>query len=190
MAGCVLSGSAMTSIDHLRARFPQVVSVIEARLVVLKKAISFALIGVVNSTIDAVVFFLVYAWFTAGPSVTWPFETVAALCRCGTPANIALVAANIIAWLVAISNSYVMNSSITFAAESGRKLRWRAYVAFLASGIVGLVGNTVTLVVLAQIAPVWVAKAGAILVSFVLNFSISHFVVFRPKRPTEAGEEV
>lgn len=180
----------MSLLDSLRTRFPYAVSMIENRLAFMKKAISFALIGVLNSTIDAVVFFLVYAWFTAGDPLPWPFVSLAALCHCGTPANLALVAANVIAWLVAITNSYVMNSSITFAKESGRKLRWRAYVTFLASGIVGLVGNTLTLVVLAQIAPVWVAKGCAILVAFVLNFSISHFIVFRPKRPTEAREEV
>ena len=35
----------------------------------------------------------------------------------------------------------------------------------------------------AQFAPVWVAKGCAILVSFVLNFSMSHFVVFRARHP-------
>ena len=39
------------------------------------------------------------------------------------------------AWLVAVTGSYVMNSSVTFAAESGRKLRWRAYAAFVVSGV-------------------------------------------------------
>ena len=29
--------------------------------------------------------------------------------------------------------------------------------------------------------PVWAAKAIAILVSFAVNFTITHFVVFRPK---------
>ena len=35
--------------------------------------------------------------------------------------------------------------------------------------------------------PVWVAKAIAILVSFVVNFSITHFVVFRPKAEPADG---
>ena len=34
--------------------------------------------------------------------------------------------------------------------------------------------------------PVWSAKAIAILVSFIVNFSITHFVVFRPKPVDEA----
>ena len=49
-----------------------------------------------------------------------------------------LIPANVLAWLVAVSGSYVMNSFITFAAESGRQLRWRDYGAFVASGIAGV----------------------------------------------------
>jgi putative flippase GtrA len=33
----------------------------------------------------------------------------------------------------------------------------------------------------AKLMPVWAAKAIAIGVSFVVNFTITHFVVFRPK---------
>ena len=36
---------------------------------------------------------------------------------------------------------YVMNSIITFAVESGRKLTWRGYATFVASGIVGVVAT-------------------------------------------------
>jgi putative flippase GtrA len=83
-----------------------------------------------------------------------------------------------------------MNSSITFAAESGRKLRWRDYTAFVLAGIVGLIANTATLVVAAQVLllPVWFAKALAVLASFVVNFTMSHFVVFRPRAESSADE--
>jgi putative flippase GtrA len=92
-----------------------------------------------------------------------------------------LVVANLISWSVAVTGSYVMNSSITFAAESGRQLRWHAYLTFVASGIAGLLVNTATLLFAAEILllPVWLAKAIAILASFLVNFSMSHFVVFR-----------
>jgi putative flippase GtrA len=125
---------------------------------IMLKALSFGMIGVVNTMVDASVFFFALATLTSS-----------------------LVAANLLSWLVAISGSYVMNSFITFAHESGRQLRWRAYFTFLASGLVGLVGNTTMLVAVAQFAPVWVAKGCAILVSFLLNFSLSHFVVFRKR---------
>jgi putative flippase GtrA len=147
------------------------------------KAVSFALIGVVNTAVDAVLFFLAYrflsSWQPAIEAATW----VVATCHCATPATVALVAANTVSWYVAVSGSYVMNSTITFAAESGRRLRLVAYGMFVVSGILGYLANTTTLVVAAQFLPVWMAKGCAILVSFVVNFSMSHFVVFRPRQP-------
>lgn len=124
------------------------------------KAISFALVGVVNTAIDFSVF------WTAAHFLGWP-----------------LVPANVLAWLVAVSFSYAMNTFITFGPESGRVLRWRDYATFVASGVAGMVASTATLVALSYVLPVLVAKLISILVSFVVNFSLSHFVVFRAKPP-------
>ncbi len=84
---------------------------------------------------------------------------------------------------MAVSGSYVMNCFITFAAESGRQLRWRAYGAFVLSGIAGVVANTTTLVIASYWIPVLLAKLLAIGASFAVNFSLSHFVVFRTSQP-------
>ncbi len=124
------------------------------------KAVSFALVGVINTAIDFSVF-----WTTAH-FLGWP-----------------LVPANVLAWLVAVSFSYAMNSFITFGPESGRTLRWRDYATFAASGIAGMVASTATLFVLSYAMPVLVAKLISILVSFAVNFSLSHFVVFRVRDP-------
>ncbi len=124
------------------------------------KAISFALVGVVNTLIDLGIFLLGYNMM-------------------GLP----LVPANVLAWLVAVTGSYVMNSFITFAAESGGRLRWQSYGTFVASGIAGVIANTGVLVVASYWIPVLAAKLLAILASFVVNFSLSHFVVFRAHRP-------
>ncbi len=156
---------------------------LQKRVGVMRKAVSFALIGLINTAVDATVFFLVYAYLTSSAPLIRFFAAAAGLCRCGAAEDLALVAANVTAWLVAMTLSYVMNSTITFAAESGRKLRLKAYVAFAASGVLGVIANTATLVLAAQVLPVWAAKGCAILVSFVVNFSMSHFVVFRAKRP-------
>ncbi len=141
--------------------FGRLVQAWEDRAVVLKMA-SFAAVGVVNTAVDASVFFLAYLFVTSS-----------------------LIAANAIAWLVAVSGSYVLNSHITFAAESGRQLRFRSYGTFVVSGLVGLVGNTTALVIAAQYLPVWGAKAIAIVVAFTINFSLSHFVVFRARKPAQ-----
>ena len=75
----------------------------------------------------------------------------------------------------------MLNSTITFAAESGRKLRWLACFTFVASGIAGWFVNTETLLVAAEVLlfPLWLAKLLAVMASFIVNFSLSHFVVFR-----------
>ena len=124
------------------------------------KAASFAMVGVVNTAIDFSVF-----WTTVH-FLGWP-----------------LVPANVLAWLVAVSFSYVMNSFITFGPESGRVLRWRDYATFLASGVAGMVASTATLFALSYVMPVLAAKLISIAISFVVNFSLSHFVVFRARPP-------
>jgi putative flippase GtrA len=97
------------------------------------------------------------------------------------------------AWIVAVSCSYVMNTMITFRAESGRVLRRKDYFSFVASGILGVIATTTTLVVLSHFIPVYAAKLASILAGFVVNFTMSHFVVFRtkPKNPDETpGDQI
>jgi len=149
------------------------------------KALAFGLIGLVNSAIDYCVFLLARAALNGSAAALTVFASVSTSCRCGNAATVSLIAANTMSWLVAVSGSYIMNSSITFAAESGRKLKWSAYLAFVASGLAGWLANTATLLLLAEVllVPVWLAKAIAILASFVVNFSLSHFVVFRVRAP-------
>jgi putative flippase GtrA len=153
------------------------------------KAIVFGLVGVVNTAIDYCVFLVARSLLDRSSAALATFASVSDLCRCGSPATVTLIAANTISWIVAVSGSYVMNSSITFAAESGRRLRWRPYFTFVASGIAGWLANTATLLIAAEVLflPVWLAKAVAVLVSFVVNFSLSHFVVFRVRGTPGGG---
>lgn len=152
----MLSGAAMTSPADLIGRI--IIALRHPAL--LKKAFSFGVIGVINALIDLGVFLLALHYLTSS-----------------------LVVANVLAWMVAVSGSYVMNSFITFAAESGRVLRWRDYVTFAASGILGVIANTTVVVVAAEylLLPVVLAKILAIGAGFLVNFSMSHFVVFRKR---------
>jgi putative flippase GtrA len=158
------------------------------------KAISFALIGVVNTLVDYSVFLVARAALSRSLAAQTLFDSVSASCRCADPTTVSLIAANMVSWTVAVTGSYILNSSITFAAESGRKLRWRSYLIFIVSGLFGWFANTATLVFAAQVLhlPVWLAKAIAILASFVVNFSLSHFVVFRVRHRSalDAQEKV
>jgi putative flippase GtrA len=125
------------------------------------KATVYALVGVVNASVD-------YSLFLVAHGVL------------GLP----LVPANALSWIVAVSNSYLLNSTITFAAESGRKLRWSAYFTFVAAGALGWLANTTALLIAVEVLliPVWLAKLLAVMASFIVNFSLSHFVVFRVRR--------
>jgi putative flippase GtrA len=144
---------------------PQIVETWLSRPTV-SKIISFGVIGLGNTVIDLAIFTLAYKVL-------------------GLP----LVPANVMAWLVAVSCSYVMNTMITFRAESGRVLRRKDYLSFIASGVLGVIATTTTLVVLSHFMPVYAAKLLSILVSFVVNFTMSHFVVFRTK-PTDRNEAI
>src|SRR5690349_591816 len=163
----------MMSIEQLRLRFPRAIAAVEARIAFFAKAVSFGLVGVVNTGVDFCIFWIAAQKFA-----------------------LPLVVANVISWTIGVSGSYVLNSMFTFAAESGRKLGWRRYGTFLASGVVGLIANTTTLLVAARLAPLVIdnpalqlaaAKVCAIGASFVVNFSLSHFVVFR--RRVETAKE-
>jgi putative flippase GtrA len=120
------------------------------------KALSFGLIGVVNSVIDFSVFALGYYYFGAS-----------------------IIVAQICAWVVAVTGSYVMNATITFAAESGQRLDVRSYLTFALAQLGGFLANTATVLIASLFIPVWAAKLLAIGASFAVNFTLSHFVVFR-----------
>lgn len=124
------------------------------------KVVSFALIGVGNTLVDLGVFTLAYKVF-----------------------ELPIIAANVIAWLVAVSGSYIMNTFITFHAETGRVLRFKHYASFIASGALGMIATTTALVVLSLYVHVMAAKLASILVGFAVNFTMSNLVVFRAPKP-------
>lgn len=124
------------------------------------KIFSFALIGVGNTAVDFGVFTLAYQLF-----------------------ELPIIASNVVAWLVAVSDSYVLNTFITFHAETGRVLRRKDYISFVASGVVGMIATTTALVLLSLYIPVMVAKLISILVGFAVNFTMSNLVVFRARTP-------
>ena len=120
------------------------------------KAVSFGLIGVVNTAVDFSVFSLGYYLL-------------------GLP----IVAANMLSWAVAVTCSYLLNSRITFSIDSPREFSFRTYLAFVLAQVAGFAANTTTVVIASHFMPVLLGKVLAIGASFMVNFSLSHFVVFR-----------
>jgi putative flippase GtrA len=129
------------------------------RRTVLAKLFSYASIGLVNVIVDVATF-------------TVAFKLV------GLP----LVPSNVVSWFVAVTGSYAMNTKITFEKETGGLYSLGRYASFAASGIFGLVVATTTLVVLSQYVNIPVAKLVSIVAAFGVNFSVSHFFVFRMPR--------
>ena len=78
------------ALENLRVRIAQAWQ----RRAIALKAASFATVGLINTAVDAAIFFLLLAFVT--PS---------------------LALANVSAWFVAVTGSYVMNSFTTFSAE-------------------------------------------------------------------------
>jgi putative flippase GtrA len=128
--------------------------------VLVSQAARFAAIGVVNTCVDFGVFMFAITYLTSF-----------------------LIAANLLSWVVAVTGSYVMNSLITFAVESGRQLSLNAFIRFVGSAVFALVANTTTLLIAVNVLflPVLVGKGLAIGMSFAINFSLARFIVFRPR---------
>jgi putative flippase GtrA len=126
------------------------------RRTVLAKLFSFASIGVLNVVVDLSIFTIALRIF-----------------------HFSLVASNVVAWAIAVTGSYAMNSKITFGKETGGMLSFGRYFRFAASGVLGVIVATTVLVLLSDYVSIPIAKLASIVAGFAVNFSMSHFVVFR-----------
>jgi putative flippase GtrA len=133
-----------------------------------RKMLSFGLIGAVNGAVNYAV--------TVG-------VTLLMLAPLALAANdVALGAAKALGWAVAVTNSYLLNTMITFAAESGRQLTWRTYGRFVASGTLGLTVEVVSFLVAVRYLPLAIAAIVPIGFAFIANFAMTRFVVFPSRK--------
>jgi putative flippase GtrA len=131
------------------------------------KLLSFASIGVLNTAIDLMVF-------------TAAYKIMA----------LPLIACNLLSWLVAVSASYAMNTKLTFGRETGGAFRAEDFLRFVGSGFLGVIVTTTTLVVFSHYTNIVGAKLLSVMGGFAVNFSMTHFLVFRPGRyPTTAATQ-
>jgi putative flippase GtrA len=144
----MIPSAAQALIDRLHA--------VSRERATMFKAVSFGLIGFLNTAVDFGVFSFGYYFL-------------------GLP----IVAANLLSWTIAVSGSYVLNSTITFSIESPRKLSARTYGTYVSAQLAGFAANTATVLIASHFMPVLFGKVLATGVSFLVNFSLSHFVVFR-----------
>jgi len=116
---------------------------------IVLKMLSFGVIGLGNTVIDFGVFAFAYKVL-----------------------ELPLVASNVLARLVAVSRSYVMNTTVTFRADPGRDLRGRITCAssYPASQEWPQL-----------LPPSWCCRTFSILAGFAVNFAMSHFIAFHPR---------
>ena len=119
-----------------------------------KQFLAFCTIGIVNTAVDFIIFFLAIELLLADK-----------------------VVANIIAWFVAVQLSYMMNSRFTFR-EPSHQLSLKALSKFMLSGIIGLVVATVSLLVLNQFMDLMLAKLISIFIGLLFNFTLAKYFVF------------
>jgi putative flippase GtrA len=127
----------------------------EIRRLLFVQMMRFGAVGLINSAVDVGIFFLALATVTSS-----------------------LVAANIIAWIVAVSSSYVLNNRFTFA-EHARPFTVSDYLIFTFTQIGGFAANTGVLLIAAPFLPILAAKILGILAGFLVNFTLARVVVFR-----------
>lgn len=148
----------MPVFSSLKRIFPRLADAFRARPLG-SKAFSFAIVGLINNVVDAAVFFFFLGYVTGS-----------------------LVIANVTAWFVSTTCSYIINTRTTFSVESGGKLRLRDYAGFLSSGVVSIMASTVAVVFAATFMPVWGAKCVGIVLSAAINFLMTNFIVFRERK--------
>lgn len=118
--------------------------------------VRFAIVGVINTTID----FAIFSALHFG-------------------ADFGIVAANVLSFLVAVTNSFVMNRVWTFSGRRGSgRLRYQLPM-FVALNTVGLALSTVTVLALSEMMPVIAAKVCAIVVVFLWNYATIQRFVYR-----------
>jgi putative flippase GtrA len=125
----------------------------------------FGLVGLVNASVDAAVFFTTVAILEHWVVAIHP--------------DWILILANACSWIVAVTCSYVLNSRFTFVHHAGGKMSFGGYLLFAASQISGFLAHTVMLVAAAKYFPLPVAKLFGIGVGFVVNFTLARLIVFR-----------
>jgi len=135
------------------------------------KFVSFGLVGLVNALVNYVI--------TVG-------LTMAVLIPLGLgTSDVALGVIKAVGWAVAVTNSYVLNTMTTFAAESGRRLAWATYGRFVASGTLGLIVEVLSFLVAVRYLPLTLAAIVPIGFAFVTNFAMTRLIVFPGAKPTD-----
>lgn len=115
----------------------------------------FSLVGLLNTALDFFVFFLLFTIFGFGGVIS-----------------------HLMAFCVALANSFILNAKWTFQNLKRDQL-FRQVLTFVLIGFSGLVVSTVTLAFLSPIVTTYPAKIIAIGASLIVNYLGSALIVFK-----------
>lgn len=120
------------------------------------QALRFAVTGILNTALD-------FAVFSALVFV----------------ADLHIIAANAVAFLVAVSFSYIVNKKWTFSGRSSGQNMLSEWIRFIVISVGGFILATVILYMLVPMLPVLVAKIIATGASFLWNFLLVRFHIWK-----------
>ena len=121
--------------------------------------IRFGLVGIINTAVDLGVFTLLYRGVDLDPLV-----------------------ANVIAFFLAVTNSYLLNHHWTFRRPDNA-MSFSAYVRFVALNAGGLLIGTLAILLLGKYMPLEFAKLIAAGLTLLWNFTSSKLFVFNVGKP-------
>lgn len=115
----------------------------------------FGVVGAINTAIDFAVFFTLYSLFA-----------------------VHLVIANVIAFLAAVTNSYLLNKFWSFNHLDSGPMHWRQFFLFATISVLALSVNTAILVIGEPYLPILLLKIIGAVVVPLINFVGYRYVVF------------
>ncbi|MDP2801312.1 MAG: GtrA family protein [Phreatobacter sp.] len=128
----------------------------------MRRIVTFAAVGVVNTLVDIMAFLLLTRWF-----------------------GVAALLANVASFSLGAANSYVLNRLVTFPDAAAPLGSAGTILRFAAVTLVALGMSSATLAAgLALSLDDIAAKAASIAATFAGCFVLNRYVVFRPVRPS------
>ena len=132
----------------------------------LRQFVTYSLVGVLNTATDFLVYLL-----------------------CISALSINLLAANSIAFAIAVTQGYLLNTRWTFR-DTETRWSFRSYFFFVAINLGGLVISTVTIVLLSDWLGPLLAKLASVVFIVFWGFLMAKRFVFSGKTPDESTESL
>jgi putative flippase GtrA len=120
-----------------------------------RRAAIFIAIGVVNTAIDISAFACLYQLVGLG-----------------------VIPSNVLAFVIALTNSYIMNSLITFADRHGGRHTLRSFARFLSVAVTSMTASTAIVYLISMFTHPLIAKLIATGASMMINYFGSYWFVF------------